>query len=104
MKKTRLRNHDGRRFQGTTVAELIELLKDQPADAIVVTLCQYGDYCRTVQALTLKGEADVYTVGDNIRGTAYSTSGFSFEDDDAGRGTETIEGDEEEGTEIVVLQ
>jgi len=64
-----------------TVGELKRILRDIPNDVPVVASADYGDYCHTMQALPILG--CVPTGDESIRESAYSRSGFAFDEDEA---------------------
>ena len=73
-----------------TVADLIDLLKDEAPDARVIITADYGDRCHTEQALPLRGDCDTVT----IRESGYSASGYAIDD-------EGVDG-EDEDTYLVI--
>ncbi len=73
-----------------TVAELIELLEDQPKDARVILGADYGDRCHTEQALPLRGECEQVTISKS----AYSSSGYAIAEPDEDDDEETADGNE----------
>lgn len=56
-----------------TVRELREVLEDLDPEARIIFGSDYGDYCRTHQALPLVGNIEEVLVEE----TAYSHSGFA---------------------------
>jgi len=60
-----------------TVGELIERLKGEDPDALVIFTADYGDRCHTAQALPIRGRVETVT----IRESGYSSSGYAVVDD-----------------------
>jgi len=88
-----------------TVEQLMENLQNADPKALVVFVCDYGDYHHTQQALQVR-TMDVYA-GSDFHESAYSGSGIAInrEDDDGGFDEEEDEMDPElEEVEVVVLQ
>lgn len=73
-----------RDFKTVTVGELMQLLSDYDPETPVIVTANYGDRCRTQQALPLSGEAEE----TQITQSAYSDSGYAIgepdEDEDDG--------------------
>ena len=67
---------DTRKFSTLTALELRELLEELPDDALVVFSSDYGDYCHTEQAHTMRGEL----TPARLRMSAYSRSGWAVID------------------------
>lgn len=67
-----------RDFRSITVAELIALLQDEDPDDVVIFSTDYGDHSHTLQALPLRGTAEVVT----ITKSAYSNSGYQIAEPD----------------------
>jgi hypothetical protein len=61
-----------------TVGDLIDLLKNEDENALVIFGADYGDRSHTEQALPLKGECETV----NVKETGYSNSGFAIVDED----------------------
>jgi len=66
--------------EGTTASELIELLEDCDPDAVVLFVCNYGDYGRTQQALPVVEVEEFHS--STLSGSAYSQSGIEFTEGD----------------------
>ncbi len=74
-----------------TVAELREMLEDLPGDFVPVFVVNYGDYCRTQQALPIR-HIDEGSGSFFLSETAYSNSGLCL--------TENEETEEEDGDDF----
>ena len=61
-----------------TVGDLINMLKDEDPDALVVFSSDYGDYHHTQQAHGLRGDIEEVKLSES----AYSHSGFAVADED----------------------
>lgn len=73
-----------------TVAELIERLRCEDQDALVIFSTDYGDRCHTQQALPLRGEMEEVS----IKRSGYSESGFAVvADRDGEEDEENADGD-----------
>jgi hypothetical protein len=65
-------------LRSITVADLREILEDQPDDALVIFAADYGDRNHTEQALPLRGEVERV----EISASAYSASGYAIAEPD----------------------
>jgi len=65
---------------GMTAADLIERLQECDPDAVVLFVCNYGDYGRTQQALPID-QVDEFDSAA-LSGSAYSHSGIAFDDEE----------------------
>lgn len=84
-----------------TVAQLMEQLESLPPDAAVVFTCNYGDYHRTQQALTVT-TVDEYSSSD-FHETAYSQSGIAMNKTDQGDDEDGDDDDGDGSDEIAVV-
>ena len=98
--------------QGMTVSDLIEELKNQEEDAIVVFGCDYGDHCHTTQALPVQtvthlSDGDEVGNAQRIEESGYSQSGLSVQcfhgDHDEGETLKDWEHKEPELNNVVIL-
>ena len=78
-----------------TVAELIELLQDQPPEARVAFSSDYGDHCHTRQIHLIEGECEER----EVRESAYSDSGLAETREDG----EDSEEEEDERPTILII-
>jgi hypothetical protein len=56
-----------------SVGELKEILENYDEDTPVAFACNYGDRCRTLQVINIRGDDSM----EAIHETAYSESGFA---------------------------
>lgn len=84
-----------------TVEELIERLQEMDPESRVVFTCDYGDYHKTQQALTVRNVDE--RGAEEIRTTAYSHSGLALVDNDEENEELSEEEDDMLNYNIVVL-
>ena len=82
-----------------TVQQLIDELENQDPDARVLFVCNYGDYHRTQQALTLDNTEEYDA--SSLRTSGYSQSGLALIEE-SGEPDEEHE-DNYEGQPVVIL-
>ena len=85
-----------------TVEQLIGNLRGADPDAVVVFVCDYGDYTHTQQALQIE-TMDVHT-GTDFHDSAYSGSGIALNKEDLGPIDPEDEEEEEVDQELADLQ
>ena len=85
-----------KQFTSITLGELLEVVKDAireyGEETMVCGSADYGDHCHTQQAIDFSGKLEMKKVEDS----AYSDSGY--------RVSEDFEGDDETGTNVLVLE
>jgi hypothetical protein len=79
-----------------TVAELRDELEDQPDDALVLFVCNYGDIGNTQQVLPVTLAEAMYEDQEKIVTTPYSQSGIAVEP--------TREDEQFDGPDIILLR